>query len=431
MQLLKLAWRNFSRHLNRYRVLLIALTLVVAVLIVVLGAVSGMQNTLRDKASRYFAGDVVVFGYMNGTTSLMEDPQKVDALLDAAALSERARSWRSTYYSPGDANLFHAGYYMPQRRYVGVEWERERPVLEDFDFASGGVPDSEDRDGILISTVTAEELRASVGDAILVSSSTDRGAANTVEVIVRGIFRESSFFGYSSYLQRETLNRLLDRPADQVNEIGIYLEPRSIGELRAAHRINAVLESELPTFPVIEDRDGNSRERSRRREERHYGTITLGAQLAEINDILEAITYIAGGIVVLFLLLVVIGVSNTFSMVVFERTREIGTLRAMGMTGARTVALFIEEALFLAVASAVLGTLLGAGILELVSRSVDFSGAPGFADLFLHGNALQWALSPEALALVGAMAIFAGLAGSFRAALRASRVSPVTALRHE
>ncbi|MFW5995100.1 MAG: ABC transporter permease, partial [Spirochaetia bacterium] len=180
MQLPHLAWRNFSRHLSRYRVLLIALTLVVAVLVVVLGAVTGMRQTLRDKASRYFAGNVVVFGYMDGGESLIEAPERIDSLLDEVNVSETARSWRSTHYSAGDTTIFHAGYYIPQRRYVGVEWDRERPVLERFDFVSGGVPERGDDRGILISTVTADELSASVGDEIVVSTTTDDGAANTV-----------------------------------------------------------------------------------------------------------------------------------------------------------------------------------------------------------------------------------------------------------
>lgn len=434
MQLLKLGWRNFSRHLNRYRVLLLALTVVVAVLIIVLGAVSGMQNTLRDKASRYFAGNVVVFGYLNGGESLMQHPEQIDAVIDDADIDEKARSWRSTYYSPGDTTLFHAGYYIPQRRYVGVEWGRERPVLEDFDFAAGSVPEDGDRDGLLISTATAEELRASVGDSVIVSSSTDRGAANTVELIVRGIYRESTFFGYSSYLERRTLNSLLGRPEDQVNEIGVYLEGDQItatAETRAAQAINTELAEEFPTFSVIQTREQNSAERGQNRDERHYGTITLSAQLAQVNDILQAMTLIAGGIIVLFLVLVVIGVSNTFSMVIYERTREIGTLRAMGMTRPRTVMLFLFEALFLAAAGVIAGSLLGISILEVISRSADFSAAPGFASLFLRSGTLQWSLASGAFLLVSAMAILASLAGSLRAALRAARVSPVTALRHE
>ena len=431
IRLAKLAWRNFSRHLNRYRVLLLALTVVVAVLVIVLGSVTGMRGTLRDKASRYFAGDVVVFGYMDGGESLIEDPESVTGAIERSGIDALTVSRRSTYYRPGDANLFHAGYYTPQRRFVGVEWDLEAPVLERFDFAAGGVPEPGDEQGILISTIAARELQASVGDSIIVSSSTDQGVANTVEAIVRGIYRESSFFGYSAYLERRTLNRLLDRPVEQVNEIGIYLTGGEGGELRAAETVNRHLAEVLPTFPVIRDREQNSAERAASREERHYGTITLGAQLAEINDLLEAMTIIAAAIITLFLFLVVIGVSNTFSMVVYERTREIGTLRAMGMTRGRTVVLFLVEALLLGLAGVLLGTLLGVGVLELARNYLSIGGASGFTSLFLVGGRIEWALPPEALVTSASLAIAASLAGVLRAAVRGAGVAPVDALRHE
>ncbi len=431
IRLTKLAWRNFSRHLNRYRVLLLALTVVVAVLVVVLGSVTGMRETLRDKASRYFAGDVVVFGYMDGSDSLIEDPALVEEAVAGAGLDTVAVSRRSTYYRPGNANLFHAGYYTPQRRFVGVEWERERPVLERFDFAAGGVPEAGDEEGILISTIAAAELQAAVGDSIIVSSDTDRGVANTIEATVRGIYRESSFFGYSAYLERRTLNRLLDRPEEQVNEIGVYLAGGEGRELHAAEAVNRSLAEHLPTFPVIRDRDRNSAERAASRDRRHYGTITLGAQLAEINDLLEAMTIIAAVIITLFLLLVVIGVGNTFSMVVYERTREIGTLRAMGMTRPRTVGLFLLESVFLGLAGVVLGSLAGIGILELARNYLVLAGAPGFASLFLVGGTIQWSLPAGSIALIGLLAVAASMGGVLRAAFRGSRVTPVEALRHE
>jgi predicted lysophospholipase L1 biosynthesis ABC-type transport system permease subunit len=51
------AWRNFIRNLRRYRVLLVALVLIVMALTAVLGTILGLQGAVREKASRYFAGD--------------------------------------------------------------------------------------------------------------------------------------------------------------------------------------------------------------------------------------------------------------------------------------------------------------------------------------------------------------------------------------
>ncbi len=432
-----LAWRNFSRNLNRYRVLLAALTLVVACLVVILGTVMGMSESLRAKASRYFAGDVVVLGYDGSGRSLIAEPEMVrDALEEAIRTSGVpvvTRSERSTYYEASHAMLFYAGYYARQRRLVGVEWDRERPILETFDFTEGGVPEDDDREGILISTAVAEDLGARVGDVILVSVRSERGRSNTVDLFVRGIFAESSFFGYTSYLERRTLNAVLERSEDTVNEIGLYIANPLQDEERAALAITRALETRLPTFPVLRDRDMYSEASRERREERVYGVVTLDAQLEEINDLLGAIFLIAGVVILLFLGIVIVGVSNTYSMIVFERTREIGTLRALGMQRPRTVALFLMEALFLGVSGVILGGLAGVTTLEALRRFVvlDGAGGPGWAALFLTQGRLDWRLPAAGVTVIFVAAIVAGIAGCLRAAVHAGLIRPVDALRQE
>ncbi len=432
--IIKPAWRNFSRNLHRYRVLLLALTMVVATLVMVIGTVLGISGTLRGKASRYFAGDLVVLGYDGSGRSLISEPEVVREILTqapaAAGIPTVTWSERSTYYDAGNATLFFAGYYTRQRRLVGVEWELERPILESFDLLEGQIPEADDQEGILISSAAAEILEARVGDRIVVSVVTPRGRSNTVDLMVRGIFAEASFFGFTSYLHRRTLNRVLEQPEDQINEMGIYLADPLQQEERAAQVLSAAIVERLPAFGILRDRDEYSDASRARREQREYGVVTLTAQLEEINDLLQAITLIAGVIVVLFLGIVVVGVSNTYSMIVFERTREIGTLRALGMQRPRVVLLFLTEALFLALAGVMLGVLTGVAALEGVRRLVDFGGQ-GWAMLFLVRGRLQWVLPLQAAGGIVAIGVAAALIGCLRSAVRASRVRPVEALRQE
>ncbi|TVR58084.1 MAG: FtsX-like permease family protein [Spirochaetaceae bacterium] len=428
IRLIKLSWRNFTRNIQRYRVLLVALTLAAAALVVVLGAVLGVGHTLRAKASRYFAGDVAVLGFEQNGRSLIEQPDAIDAMIAGLEPEPVASARRSMYYEL-DAALFYAGYTVRQRRIVGVEWDRERPVLEGFDFVAGGVPDADDTRGVLISTSASETLGARVGDEITVVATTVRGHSNTVDLVIRGIFAEASFFGYTTYLDRVTLNRLQDLPDDTVHEMGVYV--RTTADVaRVSAALHASLAARYDVFPILSTRDERDLIRREQWSGRRYGVMTLDAQLSEINDLLNAISGIATVIIVFFLGIVVVGVGNTFSMIVFERTVEIGTLRALGMQRARATLLLLSEALILGAVGLGLGLLVGVGVLEFLRNTLDFTGY-GWATLFLVRGRLEWRLTTAWIGAIVLVVLASAAAGCLRAALRAGRLEVVDALRHE
>ncbi|MFP4511303.1 MAG: ABC transporter permease, partial [Spirochaetaceae bacterium] len=192
--------------------------------------------------------------------------------------------------------------------------------------------------------------------------------------------------------------------------------------------VTRLLSEHYPTFPVITDRETLSAESSLRRSERHYGVVTLAAQLAEINDLLFAMTAIAGVIIIMFLAITMIGVANTYTMITFERTREIGTLRALGMQARDAVFVFVAEAVTLSLAGLALGMVVGVGILAIVSSQLSYAPG-GVTDLFLRGGRLIWQLPAGGLGAIAVLTVSAGTLGAMRASVRAGRTSPVDALR--
>jgi ABC-type lipoprotein release transport system permease subunit len=394
--------------------------------------VLGVREGLYEKASRYFAGNLVVLGYIGNGNSLIEAPDKVQAavqrLESSPSLSLRTYSRRSTYYNFNTIELFYSGYYLKQRRMVGVEWNLERPVLNDFYFVQGGVPEAGDESAALISTATADKLHIGVGDELVASIRSDRGRTNTAELIVRGIFSESSFFGYQTYLHRRSLNRLREAPLDRVNEIGVYLKNPIRNEQQAARLLSTELSQDLATFGVLQTRQAYSTQSRIKREQREYGVVTVGAQLEEIEDLLGAITIISGIVILMFLSIVVVGVGNTFTMIVWERTREIGTLRAMGMQRPRAVLSFLIEAAILGLAGVLLGMGIGAALLEILQRGFQFP--PNLVStLFLTRGRLPWLLPGWGIWSISLLVVGASVLGALRAALKAGRLSPVEALQ--
>ncbi|MBN1290265.1 MAG: hypothetical protein JXB48_00375, partial [Candidatus Latescibacteria bacterium] len=109
MHIPALAFRNFSRNLRRYKILVGAFTLVVGVLIILTGIVNGITDSLREKASRYFAGDIVIQHFDATRSSVIPDPEKIRIMLESLKLEIAGRSKRSVYYQ-NDAKIFFAGY---------------------------------------------------------------------------------------------------------------------------------------------------------------------------------------------------------------------------------------------------------------------------------------------------------------------------------
>ncbi|MCF7929383.1 MAG: FtsX-like permease family protein [Spirochaetales bacterium] len=423
------SWRNFLRNLRRYWVLLLALILVTAVLTSVLAVFGGMRTGINEKASRYFAGDLVVFGYTGHNKSIVEHPQEVLEAVDEVheqGIGIKAISKRSIYYKAARIDLFYAGYWTRQRRLLGAEWALERPMLENLSFTAGGVPEDGDESAAMISRTTADQLKIEVGDTMLVSIWSDKERVNTTEVVIRGIFEEPSFFGFATYLHRKTLNRLREVPEHQINELGVYLEKPLHQQQKAARLLAQEMDKRLPTIGVL-DREAYRAAPFKKREVREYGVTTLSAQLDELNDLLQVLTIISVVIMIMFLGITVVGVSNTFTMIVWERTREIGTLRALGLQKGGVILSFLFEALFLGIGGVVFGILFGVVILFLVQMLVELP--PNFVStLFFSQGRLQWVLAGRDLVLIASVVIGASILGSVRATIRAGRKRPVEAL---
>ncbi|HUZ07633.1 MAG TPA: FtsX-like permease family protein, partial [Candidatus Paceibacterota bacterium] len=145
------------------------------------------------------------------------------------------------------------------------------------------------------------------------------------------------------------------------------------------------------------------------------------------NRILTVVTImftLIGGIA---LLVATIGIANTMVMAIYERTREIGILKAMGASRREIRRMFMLEAGFIGMIGGVVGLfigwLLGLGLNQAIEVFSRFRGQA------LHG---QFFLVTPLLALGAiAFATFIGLMAGLLPAQRAAKLDPLEALRHE
>jgi ABC-type lipoprotein export system ATPase subunit/ABC-type lipoprotein release transport system permease subunit len=154
---------------------------------------------------------------------------------------------------------------------------------------------------------------------------------------------------------------------------------------------------------------------------------SLGAILELANRVLTILQVLLGSVGALALLVATLGVANTMMMAIYERTREIGILKAIGATNQEVRRMFTADAVLLGLIGGIVGVILG----TLLGRLVDWAGHQYLASEGVTGIG-QMSIVPPWLA-IGALifAGFIGVIGGIYPATRAARLDPVEALRHE
>lgn len=162
-------------------------------------------------------------------------------------------------------------------------------------------------------------------------------------------------------------------------------------------------------------------------EELGLQTQSLEAILDVANQVLALMQALLGSVGGLALLVAALGVANTMMMAIYERTREIGVLKALGASAREIRALFTVEAAMLGLLGGffglIFGTLLGRLVDWIGHRFLIAEGVTGIGQL----SVVPWWLALGSLAFAAFIGIVAGL----YPAARAARLDPVAALRHE
>jgi putative ABC transport system permease protein len=134
-----------------------------------------------------------------------------------------------------------------------------------------------------------------------------------------------------------------------------------------------------------------------------------------VGSILGVIEGTLGGIAAISLLVAGVGIVNTMTISVMERTREIGVLKALGAKSRDVLLMFLSEALVTGFIGGTLGVLLGFALGGLIGRYINL---PVSNSIFLGMSVVAFAITTSALS---------GLYPAWRAA----NLRPVEALRHE
>jgi ABC-type lipoprotein release transport system permease subunit len=156
---------------------------------------------------------------------------------------------------------------------------------------------------------------------------------------------------------------------------------------------------------------------------------TLRPEFRETMETKAAVTGFMGIVVVL---IASIGILNLMMMAVFERTREMGVLAALGMKGRQIMGLYLLEGTFIGIVGAAIGCTLGAVLLWWLSQvGIDFASAQGMGEITaLMGERLYPTVSPGDIVSRGVLVAVVAALASLYPAWQASRQQPAEALHH-
>lgn len=162
-------------------------------------------------------------------------------------------------------------------------------------------------------------------------------------------------------------------------------------------------------------------------EEHGFEVESLRTILDYVNRAMVVLQTMLGSIGALALLVASIGIANTMVMAVYERTREIGILKAIGASPGDIRRLFVAESSFIGLAGglagSILGWLLGLGLNRLILAILRWQEIPVRGTFFVVNGWL--------VVVALAFATVVGLLSGLYPASRAARLDPIEALRYE
>jgi putative ABC transport system permease protein len=298
---------------------------------------------------------------------------------------------------------------------VGIEPQRE-PELQAAHPAVAGrfLPEGDDV-AVYVAAPMARKLRLAVGDPVSFVTQTPQGAVNSLDGVVCGVFPKSApWYDNTFYVSLAAAQGLLDWK-DGATNVKVTLAD---GRPAAAHRARPALAA------IVSRADpGPLPKGTRLRLETFDEAGRFSFSIIQANEaallVLSSFLFLAAAI----------GIVNAMLMSVHERTREIGTVRALGMRRSAVIRLFVLEGVALGTVAATLGVAFGGAIVlyygahGIPMNTVTLSWMAGGDHLY---PLLRWQSAARAAGAIAALSTLAAVYPAFTA----SRLEPREALHH-
>lgn len=426
----RIAALNLVLQRRRNAMLGSAVAGVTFLLLMLLSFAGGVTQSLTDAALTISSGHVNIGGFFkvrsDRAQAVVQQEAELlklarDAIPGIESIVSRGRGWGRAISPSSSLNTSLLGVDTEDlAKMKALRLLTPSPDLSAFNSGSGAI----------LFKAQAERLGVSVGETITFITEGNGGDANTTDLTVVALASDLGFLSnFSIVVNRKTVSELYRYKDNTTGALHLYLKHPKQAKQAALKLRQALAQAGYPLLEpdpqpfflkfrriVTEDWTGQKLDVTVWEEEVSF----LFWIVTSLNALSVFLTAILG-------IIIAVGIANTTWMSVRERTREMGTLRAMGMYKTQVLLVFLCEAALLGFVSSAGGALLGLAAVA----ALDAAAIPiGNADLqaFLMSDSFRFDLG---LAQVGitvlVIAILTGCAAVFPA-WRASRMSPVRAL---
>jgi putative ABC transport system permease protein len=367
------AWKNLWRRRLRTLLTLCGISMAIGAFVALVGFSRSFEHEwLRLYSSAGTDIAVVEKNFLNTSVN-----QSLTPRLRAVPVVE--------YAEPMIFNLMDL---TPEVNAIVFGWLDDSYEFGSLKFLAGG-PFHNGKPEVILGDVLARNMDKKVGDTLDMQGST---------YTITGIYHGGTALEAGAVIMPLDQLQTLSSLQGKVSGFHVKLKPTPAGESYESYLKQAQAEIEK-ALPGLNAQPATER--------------------AANNQFVALAHAVAWGTSCIALLMGVLGIANTMAMSVFERTREIGILRAIGWKSWRVVLLIQMEAAVLGLAGGVLGLLFGWGALQLLTY------LPQTASI------VSASLSPAHLVEAMAISLLSGLLAGAYPAWRGAHLSPVEALRHD
>lgn len=401
---LKLAWRNVWRHRRRTLIVMLAVGLGLALMMLYDGVVGGFNQAIYGNAIRVLGANIQVhapgYGAAVGQKPLLviaNDADVVKAALAQPQVQAATRRINTTGLASSREGAFAVSI-------VGIEPDKEQPISMIASHVTGGrYLSPNDQDAVLIGKGLADVMNVNVGDKITLVGRAPHEQMRKRTMTIAGIYD----LGLRDIEKRSVFMSLGEAQSlydlEGPTEVAILLhkigdENQVINAMKPAVG-NVEMETWATLFPELE---------------------TALNRKGGVMDVFGVIIMVIAGI----------GILNLLLMAVFERTREIGLMGALGVKPRQISWMFVIEGAIMGLLGVALGLLLGLAINGLLGQAgIDMSKFSGLTDyMALIEGKVYPTLGLDRFAQRAVTVLIVAVLASLYPAREASRHEPAKAL---